>query len=118
MKITAWSYLDRRSEPGVWIEMPSSTVLYFADPDTYHAAIRAQQVEGVITARGDFRAEQQGDPGDDVGDRDRHQFRFLGVGALRGDIPFAIRGIAFNDATPARRRAGAKRNPRAADEIY
>jgi len=60
----------------------------------------------------------QGDPGDDVRDRDRHQFRFLGVGALRGDIPFAIRRIAFNDATPARRRAGAKRNPRAADEIY
>ena len=57
MKITAWSYLDRRSESGGWIEMPSSTVLTFADPDTYHAAIRAQQVEGVITARGDFRAE-------------------------------------------------------------
>jgi AraC-like DNA-binding protein len=29
----------------------------FADPDAYHAAIRDAHVEGVITGRGDFRAE-------------------------------------------------------------
>src|SRR5437879_6032343 len=37
--------------------MPSSTVRTFDDPDAYHAAIRAQQVDGVITARGNFHAE-------------------------------------------------------------
>src|SRR5712691_1649389 len=37
--------------------MPSSTVRTFDDPDVYHAAIRAQQVDGVITARGNFHAE-------------------------------------------------------------
>ena len=37
--------------------MPSSSVRTFTDPDTYHAAIRAQQVEGVVTARGNFCSE-------------------------------------------------------------
>src|SRR5437667_1827726 len=37
--------------------MASSTVRTFTDPDAYHAAIRAQQVEGVTTARGNFHAE-------------------------------------------------------------
>jgi hypothetical protein len=37
--------------------MPSSTVRIFTDPDAYHAAIRASDVEGVVTASGDFRAE-------------------------------------------------------------
>jgi hypothetical protein len=37
--------------------MPNSSVLSFTDPDAYHAAIRAPQVEGVITAPGNFRAE-------------------------------------------------------------
>lgn len=39
------------------VRMPSSTVRTFTDPDAYHAAIRAQQVEGVITVRGNFHAE-------------------------------------------------------------
>ena len=34
--------------------MPSSTVSTFTDPDTYHAALRAQQGGGVITARGRY----------------------------------------------------------------
>ena len=37
--------------------MPDSAVLTFTDPDVYHAAIRNAQVEGVVTARGNFRAE-------------------------------------------------------------
>jgi AraC-like DNA-binding protein len=37
--------------------MPGSTVLTFTDPDAYHAAVRNAQVEGVVTARGDYRAE-------------------------------------------------------------
>jgi hypothetical protein len=39
------------------IEMPSSTVHTFTEPDAYHAAIRARRVHGVITGRGQFRAE-------------------------------------------------------------
>ena len=37
--------------------MPDSAVLTFSDPDVYYAAIRNAQVEGVVTARGNFRAE-------------------------------------------------------------
>ena len=37
--------------------MPSSTICTFTEPDAYFAAIRAQRVDGVVTARGDFRAE-------------------------------------------------------------
>jgi AraC-like DNA-binding protein len=37
--------------------MPDSAVVTFTDPDAYHAAIRNAQVEGVVTARGDYRAE-------------------------------------------------------------
>src|SRR5438128_517838 len=37
--------------------MPDSSVLTFTDPDAYHAAIRAQRVEGALTARGMFHAE-------------------------------------------------------------
>ena len=37
--------------------MPDSAVLTFADPDVYQAAIRNAQVDGVVTARGTFRAE-------------------------------------------------------------
>src|SRR5207244_9649552 len=37
--------------------MASSTVRTFNDPDAYRAAIRAQRVEGVVTARGNFHAE-------------------------------------------------------------
>lgn len=37
--------------------MPDSAVLTFSDPDVYHAAVRNAQVEGVVTARGSFRAE-------------------------------------------------------------
>jgi AraC-like DNA-binding protein len=37
--------------------MASSTVRTFTDPDAYRAAIRAQRVEGVVTARGNFHAE-------------------------------------------------------------
>jgi AraC-like DNA-binding protein len=38
--------------------MPSSEVRTFTDPDAYHAAIRDAQAEGVITGRGEFRAER------------------------------------------------------------
>ena len=38
--------------------MPSSTVRTFADSDAYHAAIRARRVEGVVTARGNFKAAE------------------------------------------------------------
>jgi AraC-like DNA-binding protein len=37
--------------------MPSSTVRTFTDPDAYYAAIRAERVEGIVTASGDFRCE-------------------------------------------------------------
>ena len=37
--------------------MPSSTAYTFADRDAFHAAIRAERVEGVVTARGEFHAE-------------------------------------------------------------
>jgi hypothetical protein len=38
--------------------MPDSTVMTFTDPDAYHANIRRRQVvEGVVTARGEYRAE-------------------------------------------------------------
>jgi AraC-like DNA-binding protein len=38
-------------------DMPDSEVLTFADPDAFHANIRRSQVEGVVTARGEYRAE-------------------------------------------------------------
>ena len=37
--------------------MPDSAVVTFTDPDAYHAAIRDAHAEGVITGRGNFRAE-------------------------------------------------------------
>jgi AraC-like DNA-binding protein len=37
--------------------MPDSAVVTFADPDAYHANIRRAQVEGVVTARGEYRTE-------------------------------------------------------------
>ena len=37
--------------------MPSSAIRTFADPDMYFAGIRNLQIEGVITKRGEFRAE-------------------------------------------------------------
>ena len=37
--------------------MPSSTIGTFTDPDAYHAAIRNAEVEGIVTARGEYRAE-------------------------------------------------------------
>ena len=37
--------------------MPSSTVRTFTDPDAYHAAIRHTHAEGIVTGRGQFRAE-------------------------------------------------------------
>ncbi len=37
--------------------MPSSTVRTFIDPDTYFAGIRNLQIDGVVTKRGEFRAE-------------------------------------------------------------
>jgi AraC-like DNA-binding protein len=37
--------------------MPDSEVLTFADPDAFHANIRRSQVEGVVTTRGEYRAE-------------------------------------------------------------
>src|SRR5260370_42512365 len=46
--------------PGGEIEMPSSAVRAFTDPDAYYAGIRARRVEGVGTARGNFHAEVTG----------------------------------------------------------
>jgi len=37
--------------------MPASAVRAFTDPDAYHAALRYVQAQGIVTARGDFRAE-------------------------------------------------------------
>ena len=37
--------------------MPNSAVLSFTDPDALYAAVRNAQVVGVVTARGNFRAE-------------------------------------------------------------
>jgi AraC-like DNA-binding protein len=37
--------------------MPSSRVRTFTDPDVYHAEIRDTHAEGIITGRGNFRAE-------------------------------------------------------------
>src|SRR6516162_9522589 len=37
--------------------VPSSTVSTFTDPDAYHAAIRHTHAEGIVTGRGQFRAE-------------------------------------------------------------
>jgi hypothetical protein len=37
--------------------MPSSATRTFTDPDMYFAGIRKLQIDGVITHRGDFRAE-------------------------------------------------------------
>jgi AraC-like DNA-binding protein len=37
--------------------MPSSAIRTFAEPDMYFAGIRNLQIEGVLTKRGDFRAE-------------------------------------------------------------
>jgi AraC-like DNA-binding protein len=38
-------------------DMPDSAVMTFTDPDAYHAGFRGLQVEGVVTARGEYRAE-------------------------------------------------------------
>src|SRR5260370_5285335 len=37
--------------------MPDSAVATFTEPYAYHAAIRTQPAEGVVTTRGDFHAE-------------------------------------------------------------
>jgi AraC-like DNA-binding protein len=37
--------------------MPSSAIRTFTDPDMYFAGIRNRQIDGVITKRGEFRAE-------------------------------------------------------------
>jgi AraC-like DNA-binding protein len=37
--------------------MPSSAVLRFTDPEAYYPAIRTAEVKGVVTTRGDYRAE-------------------------------------------------------------
>ena len=37
--------------------MPSSAVYSFTEPDAYFASIRTAEVKGVVTARGDYRAE-------------------------------------------------------------
>ena len=37
--------------------MPDSAVLTFTDPDEYHANMRRPRVDGVVTGRGEYRAE-------------------------------------------------------------
>jgi AraC-like DNA-binding protein len=37
--------------------MPDSAVMTFTEPDAFHAAIRTAEVKGVVTVRGDYRAE-------------------------------------------------------------
>jgi len=37
--------------------MPDSAVVTFTNPDAYHAGFRGLQVEGVVTARGEYRTE-------------------------------------------------------------
>jgi len=37
--------------------MPSSAIRTFSDPDRYFAGIRNLQIDGVVTKRGNFRAE-------------------------------------------------------------
>src|SRR3954447_19361251 len=37
--------------------MPTSTFSTFSDPDSFHATIRARQVDGIITGRGRYYAE-------------------------------------------------------------
>ena len=37
--------------------MPSSATHIFTDPDMYFAGIRNLQIDGVITKRGEFRAD-------------------------------------------------------------
>jgi hypothetical protein len=37
--------------------MPDSAVLTFTDPDAYYATIRTAEVKGIVTVRGDYRAE-------------------------------------------------------------
>jgi AraC-like DNA-binding protein len=37
--------------------MPDSEVMTFTDPDAYHVYIRRSRVEGVVTGRGEYRAE-------------------------------------------------------------
>jgi AraC-like DNA-binding protein len=51
--VTVVKGLNRGEE----VQMPSSTVRIFAELDAYHAGIRAERVEGVVTARGNFHAE-------------------------------------------------------------
>jgi hypothetical protein len=48
--------LGLKNKGGLY-HMADSQVATFADPDSYHAAIRAERVEGVLTARGNFHAE-------------------------------------------------------------
>jgi hypothetical protein len=50
-------YPPRVKEQNGGFNMPDSAVVTFTDSDAYHAAIRNAQVEGVVTARGDFRTE-------------------------------------------------------------
>ncbi len=37
--------------------MPDSAVLSFTDPDAFHANLRRPRVEGIVTGRGEYRAE-------------------------------------------------------------
>jgi hypothetical protein len=39
--------------------MPSSATRTFTDPDIYFAGIRSLQIDGVITKRGEFRADRR-----------------------------------------------------------
>jgi hypothetical protein len=47
---------DQRIKRGAR-NMPDSAVLTFTDPDAYYATIRTAEVKGVVTVRGDYRAE-------------------------------------------------------------
>jgi hypothetical protein len=50
-------YLARFKQQNGDSYMPDSAVMTFTEPDAFHAAIRTAEVKGVVTVRGDYRAE-------------------------------------------------------------
>ena len=53
----AFPDLGLKAQNGGPLIMPDSAIVTFTDPHQYHAGIRNQKVEGIVTARGDYRVE-------------------------------------------------------------